>query len=102
MISGGLGSAKRSRGIYEGDEWAESLAAAQITVEEWDLRFLWAIENISEQPLQNTWPFLEDSHRLIQISRPNQMIADVYFRIEPDDENCTLLWVEARHFKRVG
>ena len=103
MSSGGLGSARKSRGIYEGPQWAESLAAAQITVEEWDLVFLWGMESIiSVQPLEGTHSFLDHEHRLIQFSQPNRMIAWVYFRIDPDDENCTLLWIEVRRFHRVG
>jgi hypothetical protein len=102
MSIGGLGSARRSRGIFEGEEWTESLGKANIHVPIWDERFLWAIENISEQPLVNTFPFLTEDYRLIQVSMPNELIGWVYFRIEPDDENCTLLWIDVRRFKRVG
>ncbi len=102
MTNGGLGSARKLRGIYEGAEWAASLSGANISVEDWDHRFPWAQENISVQPLKNTFEFLDVAHRLIQISFPNQMVGWVYFRIEPDDENCTLLWIEARWFQRVG
>ncbi|SRR6266542_4654607 len=102
MIDGVLGWERKSRGIFEGEDWADSLAAAQISAADWDERFLFAILNISVQPLENSHPFLEQSHRLIQVSLPNEMIADVYFRIEPDDANCTLLWIEAKRFHRVG
>jgi hypothetical protein len=102
MVNGALGWTRKSRGIFEGEEWAESLAAARISAQEWDERFLFAIENISVQPLENSHPFLEHSHRLMQVSLPNSMIANVYFRIEPDDNNCTLLWIEAKRFHRVG
>lgn len=102
MSTGGLGSARKSRGIFEGPEWTESLGKAKIPVSVWDERFLWAIENISEQPLVNTLPFLTDDYRLMRIFLPNQMIGWVYFHIEPDDENCTLLWIEVRRFARVG
>jgi hypothetical protein len=102
MNSGVLGLARKSRGIYEGEEWAQSLASAKIPVEVWDNSFLWAIENISVQPLENTTQFLEHAYRLIQVYIPNRMLGWVYFRIEPDDENCTLLWIEARWFHRLG
>jgi hypothetical protein len=102
MTDGLLGWERKSRGIFEGEEWAESLEAAGITPQMWDERFLFAIMNISEQPLQNSHPFLEHPYRLLQVSLPNELIGDVYFRIEPDDNNCTLLWIEARRFARVG
>lgn len=102
MHSEVLGSARRSRGIFEGPEWGPSLAAAKISPELWDMGFLWAIENISVQPLENTTPFLSHEYRLIQVFIPNRMLGWVYFRIEDDDENCTLLWLEARWYTRVG
>jgi hypothetical protein len=97
-----LGGERKARGIFEGPEWAESLGRAGIPIPVWDQRFMWALENISEQPLQNTHAFLTDDYRLIQISLPNQLLGWVYFRIEPDDENCTLLWIEVRQIRRVG
>lgn len=98
-----LGYARKARGIFEGAEWAESRDKAGISVEEWDERFKFAVEvNISYQPLQNTTQFGDENFRLLQVSRPNSMIGMVYFRIEPDDNNCTLLWIEARRFRRVG
>lgn len=96
-----LGSARKWRGIFEGPEWDESLGGAGISPALWDQRFLFAIENISVQPLENTFPFLEHRFRLIQVSVPN-LIANVYFCIEEDDENCTLLWIEAKRVVRVG
>jgi hypothetical protein len=97
------GYARKARGVFEGEQWAESLAEAGISVEEWDDRFRYAVDvNISYQPLQNTTQFLEENHRLLQVSRPNELIGMVYFRIEPDDNNCTLLWIEAKRFTRVG
>ena len=68
----------------------------RMTQEEWDEHFRFAIEqNISVRPLINTYPFLEENRRLIQMQIPNWIIW-VFFRIEPDDENCTLLWLEAQ------
>jgi hypothetical protein len=75
---------------------------ASIPVEVWDERFRFATENISVQPLENTWAFLDELHRLIQVSLPNELIGYVFFQIEPDDENCELLWIVARRFQRVG
>jgi hypothetical protein len=102
MSSAPLGAARRSRGIFEGDEWDPQLGKLRLTQAQWDEHFRFAIEeNISEQPLINTWPFLEETHRLIQMQIPNWIIW-VYFRIEDDDENCTLLWLEARAIRKVG
>lgn len=97
-----LGWKHSPRGIYEGSEWSDSLAAANISTQDWDERFSFALHNISMRPLQNTTQFLEHHHRLMQVSLPNELIAWVYFRIEPDDENCTMLWIEARRFVRLG
>jgi hypothetical protein len=98
-----LGWARKTRGIYEGEQWAASLAAANIPVQVWDERFRFATENISVQPLQNSTPFIDHPYRLLQVYLPNEMIAWVFFRIEPDDENCTLLWITgARRIIRVG
>jgi hypothetical protein len=38
----------------------------------------------------------------MQVSLPNELLGNVYFRIEPDDDNCTLLWIEAKPITRVG
>lgn len=97
-----LGSERKSRGIFEGPEWAESLGRAHIPIPVWDERFLWALEAISEQPLEGTHGFIEHGHRLIQVSLPNEFVGWVFFRIEPDDENCTLLWIEVRKIRRAG
>jgi hypothetical protein len=101
-VSDALGWERKPRGIFEGPDWAESLAKAKITPKDWDERFSFAIHNISVQPLQNTTAFTTEAHRLIQVSLPNELIGWVYFRIEPDDENCTLLWIEAKRFTRLG
>jgi hypothetical protein len=97
-----LGAAEKSRGIIEGAEWDPQLVRLRLTPQEWDEHFCFAIEeNISVKPLVNTYRFLEESHRLIQMQIPNWIIW-VYFRIEPDDECCTLLWLEARPIRKVG
>lgn len=97
-----LGYARKRRGIFEGKEWATSLRKAGIRVKRWDEAFAWVNENVSVQPLQNSWPFLDDRHRVRQESIPNELLIWIYFRIEPDDENCTLLWIETRRIRRVG
>ena len=97
-----LGWERRQRGIFEGKEWGTALGAAKLDAKAWDQRFSFAVENISVQPLQNSWPFLDHEHRLTQVSLPNELIGWVYFRIERDDQNCTLLWVEVKRFHRVG
>ena len=97
-----LGAAQRSRGIFEGNEWDPQLMKLRLTQEEWDEHFRFSIEqNISVSPLVNTYSFLEDHYRLIQMQIPNWIIW-VYFRIEPDDENCTLLWLEARAIRKIS
>ena len=96
------GYARKLRGLFEGTEWAQSLADAGITVKEWDDAWNWATENIAVQPLQNSWPYLDDLHRIIQLSIPNELLVWIYFRIEPDDENCTLHWIKTQRIRRVG
>jgi hypothetical protein len=102
MSSTILGAAKKSRGIFEGAEFAGSLKAANISVPDWDLRLRWVTNHVSTQPLVDTTAFLTHPYRLMQIWFPNRMIGWLYFRIEPNDENCTLLWVQAKWFHRVG
>jgi hypothetical protein len=98
-----LGAARRSRGIFEGDEWDPQLDRLGVTQAEWDEYFRFSIEeNVSVQPLVNTYAFLSDEYRLIQMWIPNRWIIWVYFRIEADDENCSLLWLEPREIRRLG
>ena len=101
MSAAPLGAAHRSRGIFEGDEWDPQLGKLRLTQEEWDEAFRFTEANISFQPLTNTWPFLEQGYRLIQMQIPNWIIW-IYFRIEPNDENCTLLWLEARPIRKIS
>ncbi|HZT45620.1 MAG TPA: hypothetical protein VFA24_05510 [Gaiellaceae bacterium] len=101
-MNGPLGAARKSRTIYEGDEWDPQLGKLGLTQEEWDEHFHFAVEaNISEQPLVNTWPFLEDCYRLMQMQIANWIIW-IYFRIESDDDRCTLLWLEARPIRKIS
>jgi hypothetical protein len=98
-----LGAARRARGIFEGTEWSPHLHALGLTQAEWDEYFRFTIEtNISVQPLVNTHPFVTEDLRLIQMSIPNRWLIWIYFRIEPDDNNCTLLWMETRQINRIG
>jgi hypothetical protein len=97
-----LGDEWKRRTVAEGEDWAESLAAAKISAQDWDERFAWVVEHVSVQPLVDTFPFLEHRYRLMQIWLPNQMIGWLYFCIEPDDNHCTLLWVEVKWVPRVG
>lgn len=97
-----LGWKRKRRTVIEGEEWAESLSAAGITAQVWDERFGFAVENISVQPLQNSWPYLDEARRLIQVALPNQLVAWVYFRIEANDDYCTLQWIEAKPIRRIG
>lgn len=97
-----LGAEWKRRSVIEGEEWAESLAKAKIDVKDWDGRLRWVVEHVSVQPLVDTFPFLEHPYRLMHIYLPNQMVGYIFFRIEPDDEHCTLLWVHAQWFTRLG
>jgi hypothetical protein len=84
--------------------WAQSLFEAEISTRKWDLdpHFVFALHNISVQPLKNTTAFLDESRRLIQVSLPNELVGWVFFRVEPSDQACTLLWITVRRFHRAG
>jgi hypothetical protein len=87
---------KKYRGLFEGPEWDESRREIEPDPERFDAGFRFAAHNISTEPRTNTTPFLSESHRILvfPISYYGQLW--VYFRIEPDDESCTLLWIEER------
>jgi hypothetical protein len=102
MNPGALGVEWKQRSVVEGEEWADSLAEAKIDVKVWDDRLSWVVEHVSVQPLVDSYPFLEENYRILQIHLPNEMVGWIYFRIEPDDEHCTLLWVHVTWFTRLG
>jgi hypothetical protein len=89
------------RGLFEGPEWDACRERIGLTVETFDEVFRFAAENISVAPQVNTTPFLTDDYRIMRLSLPNVLELWVFFRIDSDDENCTLLWMEGRGL-RVG
>jgi hypothetical protein len=87
---------KKRRALYEGPEWDASRHAIDPDVKRFDEAFRFIAENISVEPRVNTTPFLSDEERILV--SPISVYADlwIYFRTEPDDESCALLWVEKR------
>lgn len=92
---------KKRRGLFEGPEWQESRKKIDHDIQRFDEGFAWALEHISVEPREGTTPFLTDDHRIHRSWYPNVPEVWIYFRIEPDDDNCILLWMEGRGF-RVG
>jgi hypothetical protein len=90
---------RKMRTIAEGSEWDSSKTG--LSPETFDDVFRFALFNISVDPLTNTTPFMDSNHRILRTSLPNVVEVWVYFRIEPDDNVCTLLWMECRGL-RVG
>jgi hypothetical protein len=91
---------RKWRTLYEGEQW-DPVGQTNLSAETFDEVFRFAAENIATAPTVNTTPFLTDRHRIMRLSLPNVVELWVYFRIEPDDESCTLLWMVARGI-RVG
>ena len=87
---------KKHRGLIEGDEWEASRQKVDPDPERFDKGFRFAAYNISTEPRVNTTPFLSDDHRILRIPTSYYSELWIYFRIEPDDENCTLLWIQER------
>lgn len=90
---------RKWRGLFEGPDWDPS--QTNLSTETFDEVFRFAAENIATAPLVNSTPFLTDRHRIMRLTLPNVVELWVYFRIEDDDENCTLLWLVARGI-RIG
>lgn len=96
---------KTTRGLYEGPEWEQSRQAVEPDAKRWDKAFRFGSYNIAVEPRLNTTPFLSENHRILVIPITYYAELWVYFRIEPDDQNCTLLWVHRRQHDlglRVG
>jgi hypothetical protein len=85
---------KKMRGIFEGAEWDSSQTG--LSPETFDDVFRFALFNIAVEPTVNTTPFINSDYRILRTSLPNVVEVWIYFRIEPDDNNCTLLWMECR------
>jgi hypothetical protein len=85
---------KKLRTLIEGPELDESRTAVEPDLQRWDEAFRWSAYQIAVAPRVGTTPFLSPDHRILRI--PISIMAElwVFFRIEPDDDYCTLLWVE--------
>jgi hypothetical protein len=91
----------KRRGIFEGPEWDKSRKEIDPDIARFDEGFAWVVEHISTKPLEATYPFITAEYRIHRSWYPNVAEVWTYFRIEPDDDNCTLLWLVGRGF-RVG
>jgi hypothetical protein len=93
------------RTLIEADTWQPSLAVLA-SPRRWDEAFRAAAYNIATKPYANTTPFLSNNHRILTVPIPGVVTLYVYFRVDPDDNTCTLLWVESlggpRVLNRVG
>ncbi len=85
---------KKHRTLIEGPEWHESRRAVISDARRFDEAFRYWAYNIATEPRTNTTPFLTDDYRIL-IS-PISLEADlwIYFRMEPGDDACTLLWLQ--------
>lgn len=85
------------RELVEGPEWASSCAATGLTPERFDEVARFAQSLISAFPREFSEPFLTDDHRVLDevVVRPEGLVLHIYFRVEPSDQDCTLLWVES-------
>jgi hypothetical protein len=87
---------KKWRGLTEGDEWGESRKKLDPSAKRFDEAFLWFAEHIATKPRVNTTPFLDEDRRILIANLPGIAELWIYFRIEPDDDTCTLLWLGSR------
>jgi hypothetical protein len=87
---------RKWRTLYEGPEWDSCRKRVDPSITRFDEAFRWTAENIATAPVVNSTAFLSEDHRVIIMSFPGVAEVWIYFRIEPDDESCTLLWVESR------
>ena len=97
--------AEKWRGLFEGPEWEQSRLALSGggDIRRWDDGFRWIARHLATSPRTATTPFLSDDHRILRWRVSLTMELWVYFRIESDDESCTLLWIaERRHDLMVG
>lgn len=83
------------RGIFEGSEWDACRQKIDPDLRRFDEAFRFAYYNIAVEPRINTTPFLSENHRILRVNFPGVAELWVYFRIEPDDNNCTLLWIHS-------
>jgi hypothetical protein len=88
------------RTLIEAESWQPSKAVLA-TPKRWDEAFRAACWNIATKPYANTTPFLSDRYRILRLEFAGVATLYVYFRIEEDDNACTLLWVESLGGQRV-
>lgn len=87
---------RKRRGLFEGPEWDASRERVDPSIQRFDEAFRFIAENISVAPMVNSTPFLGEDYRIIVEKFPGIAEVWIYFRIEPDDDNCTLLWIESK------
>jgi hypothetical protein len=87
---------KKHRTLYEGPEWDASRRKIDPNLPRFEEAFRWAAYNIATEPLINSTAFLDDDHRVMVFPIPGVADLWIYFRIEPGDNSCTLLWVHSR------
>jgi hypothetical protein len=86
----------KHRDVFEGPEWEESCRKIDPDVRRWDEAFRWTSFRIATEPRLGTTAFLTEDHRIVPLNLPGVAELYVYFRIESDDESCTLLWVASK------
>lgn len=91
-----MAAVSKRRKLLYGPEWRESREKLDPDVDRFEEAFRFMAENIATEPLTNSTPFLGEDHRILVGLIPGVAELWVYFRIEPDDESCTLLWIESR------
>jgi hypothetical protein len=87
---------KKHRGLFEGPEWDQSRRNVEPDPKRFDDAFRWIADHIATEPRIWTTPFLSDNHRIMVCPISYTAELWIYFRIEPDDEDCTLLWIHTR------
>jgi hypothetical protein len=85
---------RKIRTLIEGPEWQPSKAVLVIP-KRWDAMFRAAAWSIATKPRENSTPFLSENFRVMEAVFPDVARLFVYYRIEDNDDICTLLWVDA-------
>ena len=83
--------------LIEATEWDGSRNAVDPDAARFDEAFRFVAYNISTAPRINSTAFLDDEDHRVMVSKiPGVAELWIYFRIESDDNACTLLWIQAR------
>lgn len=82
------------RGIYRDPAFEKCCEELAPSMQRFDDAFRGIEFLIAVEPYINTTPFTDEHHRImITTEYPGVPELWVYFRVEPDDNNCTLLWL---------